>query len=321
MKNLILLLIFIQRISFAETFIQEKTNNQITQEFIKVPEKIRVALVLGSGGARAFAHIGVIEELVNAGIPIDLIVGCSSGAAVGAFFADAPNVENLKSVIWGIKSHLLFDFDFWNCRYGIYQGANIRKLLQEQLSVSTFDQLQIPLVVVTTDLNTGELVSLGDGEIGSAVQASCSIPFFYTPCEINGRILIDGGVINPVPVKVARDLGAELIIAVTLSEQLPEANAYPSHLIDVFSKSADIYFLWQHKVSAESADIIIRPSMTGVGTFRDHMKFDLYEAGKQAAREKIEDIKLLMNNHSVDLSQILPSGVKRTVQLPIYSPK
>lgn len=307
------------QILFAKAFSQEFLSQASPHEFTKVPERIRVALVLGSGGARAFAHIGVIEELVNAGIPIDLIVGCSSGAAVGAFFAHNPNIESLKSSIWSIKSHLLFDFDLWNFRYGLYQGASIRKLLQEQLSVSEFDQLQIPLIVVATDLNTGELVSLGGGEIAPAVQASCSIPFFYNPCEINGRVLIDGGVISPVPARVAKDLGAELVIAVTLSEQLPQFD--PAHLIDVFSKSADIYFLWQHKLSADFADIVIRPSMSGIGTFRDHLKQDLYEAGRQAAAEKIQDIKLLIDSQCQDACKTQNTDLKRIVKLPVYSPR
>lgn len=284
--------------------------------FIEVPERIRVALVLGSGGGRGIAHIGVIEELVNAGIPIDLIVGCSSGSAVGALYANNPDVEALKSTAWKVQTSHLFDFDFWRCRYGLYQGESLREMIRGELSVETFDKLQIPLVVAATDLMTGELVSLGEGDIASAIQASCSIPLIFSPCEINGRILIDGGVINPVPVAIAEDLGAEVIIAVDLSEHLPDG--IPNNFVEVFMRSAEILFLWQNEMCARPADIVIRPRTTGIGTFSDHLKFHLYTAGKTATQERIRDIQSLLESRGLD--QAPPSNSKRCVKLPVYNP-
>lgn len=253
-----------------------------------VPERIRVALVLGGGGVRGMAHVGVIEELVAANIPIDLIVGCSAGSIVGALYADNPCVEHIKRAVWQLKSDTIFDLDLLTCRYGLSQGKSFKRVLDEHLIAETFDELQIPLVVVTTDLYSGELITLGGGDLATSIQASCSIPFVFVPCDYLGRILVDGGVINPVPVKVAKDLGAEVVIAVDLCELLPKT--FPSNLFQVADRSAEIIFMWQNQICTQQADFVIRPKTCGVGTFNDKMKQLLYESGRRAAQEQIVEI-------------------------------
>lgn len=257
-----------------------------------MPENIRVALVLGSGGIRGMAHVGVLEELEAAGIPIDLIVGCSAGSLVGALYADNPSVEEIKCAVWRLKTDSLFDIDLWNCRYGLSQGRNMNRVLNDYLCAETFEDLKIPLVIVASDLYSGELVPIGSGDLAKAVQASCSIPFVFVPCEHMGRILVDGGVISPVPVKIACDLGAEIVIAVDLCELLPQT--FPTNLFQVASRSAEIAFMWQNQVCTRNADIIIRPKTCGVGTFNDKMKKEIYLSGKRAACEQIGNILELL---------------------------
>lgn len=257
-----------------------------------VPEKIRVALVLGSGGVRGMAHIGVLEELEAAGIQIDLIVGCSAGSIVGALYADNPCVREIKEAVWKIKSASMLDIDVWECRYGLCQGRSMRKVLNSYLHSENFEDLKIPLVIVASDLNSGELVPMGAGCVEKAVLASCSIPFVFVPCEHMGRVLVDGGVVNPVPVKIARDLGAEIIIAVDLCELLPRT--FPSNLFEVVTRSAEIAFMWQNESCSHHANVVIRPKTCDIGTFNDDMKCQLYEAGKRAAREKIVEIQELI---------------------------
>lgn len=254
-----------------------------------VPEKIRVALVLGSGGVRGMAHVGVIEELEAAGISIDLIVGCSAGSIVGALYADNPCASEIKEAVTRIKSASLLDVDIWDCHYGLCQGRSMRKVLHKYLRSETFDELKIPLVIVASDLNTGELVPIGAGSVEKAVQASCSIPFIFVPYEYMGRVLIDGGVVNPVPVKVARELGAEVIIAVDLCELLPKT--FCTNLFEVVTRAAEIAFMWQNEACSHHADVVIRPKTCDVGTFNDDLRPKIYEAGKRAAREKIPEIQ------------------------------
>jgi NTE family protein len=279
-----------------------------------VPEKIHIALVLGSGGVRGMAHVGVLEELEAAGIKVDLIVGCSAGSIVGALYADNPNVEAIKRAVWKLRTESMLDIELFNCRYGLSQGWHIRDILDYFLIAETFDQLQIPLVIVASDLNSGECVPIGSGDLCKAIQASCSIPFVFVPCKHMGRVLVDGGVINPVPVRVAKDLGAKIIIAVDLCEMLPKT--FPTNLFEVATRSAEIAFMWQNEVCTRNADVIIRPKTCGVGAFNDRMKSAIYKAGKHAAHEKIPLIKKLIaekceNNCSIDW---------KLVTLDTYSP-
>lgn len=259
-----------------------------------VPKDIRVALVLGSGGARGTAHLGVLEVLENAGIPIDLIVGCSAGSIVGALYADQPCVEKIRKAVWDIRTNSMLDIDLWNCRYGLSQGSSMHGVLDTYLCSETFEALRIPLIVVATDLHTAELVPMGSGDLVKAVQSSCSIPFVFVPSDHMGRIFVDGGTINPVPVKVAEDLGAQIIIAVDLCELLDRT--FPTNLFEVTTRSTEIAFMWQNERCTNQADVIIRPRTHGVGTFdsSNRTKWVLYEAGKKAAEEQLPLIKKLL---------------------------
>jgi NTE family protein len=279
-----------------------------------VPEKIRVALVLGSGGVRGMAHVGVLEVLEDAGIPIDIIVGCSAGSLVGALYADNPHVDAVKKAVAEMRTQSLLDINLWNCRFGLCQGKTLRKILCTYLTATTFEELKIPLITVATDLHSGELVPLASGNIIKAVEASCAIPFVFVPVELNGRILVDGGTINPVPVVIARDLDADIVIAVDLCELLP--STFPANLLGVASRSAEIAFLWQNEVCTRHADIVIRPKMCGVGTFNDQAKYTLYCAGREAALEALPHIQEILNNFSQPYK---PCTEKRTVQLHCYN--
>jgi len=281
-----------------------------------LPDNIRVALVLGSGGVRGMAHVGVIEELVAAGIEFDLIVGCSAGSIVGALYADHPDIELLKKSIWDIRAHSLLDFDISDCRYGLYQSRALHTVLDSYLHADRFEDLKIPLVIVASDLHSGECVPIGGGELVPAVQSSCSIPLVFAPCDHLNRALVDGGVINPVPAKVAGDLGAQYVIAVDLSELLDQTE--PTNLFQVASRSMEIAFMWQNQACARYADVVIRPKTCGVGTFNDKMKELLYEAGKQAAREKIPEIKASIA--ALELEKRVECGW-RLVEPTCYTPQ
>lgn len=285
-----------------------------------VPERIRVALVLGSGGVRGMAHVGVIEELVAAGIPIDIIIGCSAGSIVGALYADNPNIEEIKTAVWKLRTNALFDIELSQCRYGLSQTRCMHKVLDDHLNADTFEELQIPLIVVATDLDSGELVVIGSGDLPKAVQASCSIPFVFVPCKHMGRILVDGGVINPVPVRVAQDIGAEVIIAVDLSELLD--TTAPTHLFGIANRSAEIAFLWQNQGCCRGADVVIRPKTCDVGTFNESKKPELYQAGKAAAREHIPKILQLLSEWSQKECESTTSPYEwKMIQPRCYTPK
>jgi NTE family protein len=253
-----------------------------------VSKPVRLALVLGGGGAKGLAHVGVLEELEAAHIPIDLIVGCSAGSIVGALYADDPSTENLKSTLLDLNPNILIDFDIWHARYGLCQGRSLRRFLRANLDAECFDELKIPFFIVATDLYSAELITIGGGPIIPAVEASSSIPLVFVPVALHGRVFVDGGVIDPVPVQVAKQFDPEVIVAVDLGSLLPQT--LPTNLFGVASRSADIALLWQSEECVRDAHVVIRPELCGIGTFDDEFNEQIYQAGRVAAREALPKI-------------------------------
>lgn len=249
---------------------------------------IRLALVLGGGGVKGMAHIGVLEEFENAGIPIDAIVGCSAGSIVGAIYADCPNSHRAKRVLCPMKTCDLLDINLLNCRYGLVQGKCFRSFLHRTLSSKCFEELQIPLYVVATDVVEGELVTFSYGPIIPAVQASASVPFLFKPVIYCGRMLVDGGVADPIPVRTAKEIGAQIVVAVDLSDMLEKT--CPTGLFSIASRSAEIKLLLQSESCANGADFLIRPNLGDMGMFDDSNNEAVYQAGRKAAREVIPGI-------------------------------
>jgi NTE family protein len=229
---------------------------------LKKSHRKTVALVLGSGSSRGWAHIGVIEALEEAGIPIDFISGCSLGSYVGAIYASG-SLASLKNFVLRMDGRKVFSyFDVVFPRSGLLDGTKkVTELFSMHTSVRRFSELKIPVMMVATDLHRGEKVVLKSGELLPALRASMSVPGLFAPARIKGRWLIDGGVVDPVPVGVARATEADLVIAVDLNSgiasrrqarraarktasQEPERLKYNSELM---TKLAD------HYASAEDA--------------------------------------------------------------------
>jgi NTE family protein len=257
------------------------------------PDCIRVALVLGGGGAKGMSHVGVLAELERAGIPIDVIVGCSAGSIVGALYADCPHACHLKHLLKPLRTWDILDINVWYGRYGLGQGGALRRFLRRHLSCRCFEELRIPLYIVATDLLAGESVCLSSGSIIPAVHASSAVPFVFSPVYFHKRWLVDGGVSDPVPVKTAKELGADIVVAVDLSGLLP--SKCPTNLFGVATRSAEIKFLLQSESCVQGADVVIRPELGDMGLFDDKDPENVYEAGCKAAREAIPKIIELLS--------------------------
>lgn len=261
------------------------------------PEKpIRLALVLGGGGARGIAHLGVLEEFEQAGIPIDAIVGCSAGSIVGALYADCPNARYVRKLLHPLRKWDILDINIWYCRYGLVQGRSLRNFLWYNLKSHHFEDLKIPLYIVATDIKAGQLVTFSSGPIIPAVHASSAVPFVFAPVSYHGRLLVDGGVANPIPVSIAKELDASVIVAVDLSELLPKT--CPTNLFGVATRSAEIKFLLQSESCAKGADVVIKPDLGAIGMFDDKYNNQMFEAGRQAAREVIPRILELLEERT-----------------------
>ncbi len=182
--------------------------------------KDKVGLVLGSGAARGLSHIGVIKALREKGISVDLITGTSIGALIGACFAGHGSIDEFEQLILNIdwkKLIGLIDFNFVLMQKGFVRGRRVSEFLRTFIGDIQFSDLKIPLAVVAADVNTGEQVVIKNGSVVEAVRASISLPGTFVAAKKDNRFLIDGGVVNPVPVDIAREMGAAFVIACDVS--------------------------------------------------------------------------------------------------------
>lgn len=264
--------------------------------FIKKRKKI--ALVLGSGGARGLAHIGVIKTLVKYKVPIDLIIGSSSGALIGALFAQTGEVESVENIVNELThkdiARVLLD-PSW--KGGLIKGEKTLETLKKYFSNKKIEDLKIPFFAVATDLLTAKEVVFSKGDVAEAVRASISIPLIYNPVLFENRTLVDGGVSCPVPVEVALDKGAEKIIAVNLdgvyfSEKKESINRLNS-TIEILK---DSYFALRYnlaKKEVRAADVVIEPEMKFVGSFDFIGGKEAIMAGEKATEKKMREIRRL----------------------------
>ena len=283
------LLVFL---SSCETKINLPDNPSPIPEILP-PHFVRLALVLGGGGAKGMSHIGVLAEFEKAGIPIDVIVGCSAGSIIGALYADCPNAGYIKQLLRPLRTWDILDINIWYGRYGLVQGGALRRFLKRHLSVRCFEELKIPLYVVATDVIAGKLICINSGPIIPAVHASSAIPFIFSPVYLYQRWLVDGGVADPVPVRTAKKTGAAIIVAVDLSGLL--LKTCPTNLFGIATRSAEIKFLLQSESCVQGADVVIQPELGDMGLFDDRNPQNVYEAGRKAAREAIPKIKELLS--------------------------
>ncbi len=180
----------------------------------------KVGLALGSGSARGWAHIGVLEALEDNQIPVDYIAGTSIGAFVGSVYA-AGEIASLNEFALGMNWRMVLSyFDVVFPKSGFLDGKKVHALFSMHTQARTFDDLRIPVKMVATDLNTGQVVILDEGNIIDSIRASVSVPGVFTPVRRGKQLLVDGGLVNPIPVDIVREMGAEVIIAVDLNTGL-----------------------------------------------------------------------------------------------------
>ena len=261
----------------------------------KEPENVKVVLVLSSGGFRGVAHIGVLEVLEENNIEVDLIVGSSAGSFIGAFYADEPNAQAIKEKLMPAGYKELVDPHWLNAvrapfyPTGPIRGRKLTTFMHRNLNAKNFEDLKIPLIVVTTSMLDNQMVLLQTGPIIPAVHASTALPPYFAPVNVYANRFVDGAVIAPVPVNVARKYEPELVIAVDISKRPSLAEL--KNAFQLTGRALDISFYELAKRQANTADIVIRPDIIGYGPFDDGYNDEFYEAGRRAALVKIEEIK------------------------------
>ena len=212
----------------------------------------KVGLALGSGSARGWAHIGVIRALTEAGIHVDYIAGTSIGSLVGAVYASG-GIGTLENVVLQFDwKQIAYFFDVVLPKSGLLDGKRVSAFIRSHIKGKNIEELSIPFCAVATDLGTGNEVILKQGDIIEAVRASISVPGIFTPVKKNGTILVDGGLVNPVPVSVARQMGADFVIAVDLNHNIVGRKkskiSTPDSKAELFEKKNGLLSVQRHKI-------------------------------------------------------------------------
>jgi NTE family protein len=251
----------------------------------------KIGLALGSGGARGFAHVGVLKALENADIKVDYIAGSSMGALVGAFYGAGHNPDSLYKMATMFKRKYYLDYTV--PKMGLISGNKIRQLVRVLTHGKQLENLVPPLSVVATDLLKGEKVVYQKGSIADAVRASISIPGIFVPFQIEDRLLVDGGVIDRVPVSVVKDMGAEVVIGVDISHYNNEAKV--SSLFDVFWQSIDIMQREMVKHIELNVDILIRPMVEQFSPTTFTNVEEIIRIGEDATKQKIGEINRVIH--------------------------
>ncbi|OLS41992.1 esterase [Bacillus sp. MRMR6] len=247
----------------------------------------KIGLVLGSGGARGFAHLGVIKVLKEAGIPIHLIAGSSMGALVGSFYGAGIEIDHLYKLSTAFKRKYFLDFTV--PKMGFIAGKRVKEFIKVFTHGKNIEELDLPVGIVATDLLTGEKVVFTQGPVAEAVRASISIPGIFVPEKYNGRILIDGGVSDRVPVSVAKEMGADFIIAVDVSGV--ERNAEMTSIYDVIMQSIDIMQKEIINNRAIASDIMIRPPVETYSSRAFTNIEEIIKLGEEETYKHLEEIK------------------------------
>lgn len=215
----------------------------------------KIALVLGGGGTRGFAHVGVIKALEAQGIVPDIIVGTSVGSAIGALYAAGYTGFQLQEMAIPMKEERVVDWSWPN--RGLFTGKPLQNYINQAVKMAPMEKLHRTFAVVATDLASGDKVVFRTGNTGLAVSASCAVPGVFQPVVINGKSYVDGGLVSPVPVDEARAMGADFVIAVDISNS-PKNNKTDS-TVDVLMQSFDIMSQTINRYELANADVIIRP--------------------------------------------------------------
>jgi NTE family protein len=251
--------------------------------------KPKVALVLGAGSARGLAHIGVLQVLLEKQIPFDLIVGSSMGAMVGTIYACGANIYMLDKMVEYMNTRILFDIGV--PRMGFVSGKRVSDFLDLVTKKKSFAELDFPVAVVATDLITGETVVLDEGMVAEAVRASISLPGIFAPVVKGDMVLVDGAVSDRLPIKVAQDRGADLVIAVDVTFGSGKKTAI-KNTMDVILTSLDIMSKIHFDSIFSHADILIQPAVGHINPRDFDRSREVVDLGRKATEEKVEDIML-----------------------------
>ena len=255
------------------------------------PRKIRIGLALGGGAARGFAHIGVIKALEAQGIYPDIVVGTSAGSVVGALYAAGSNGFALQRTAMEMDEATISDWalPLFGKSSGVLKGEALQAYVNKAVHNVPMEKLKLAFGAVATDLNTGQPILFQRGNTGQAVRASSAVPSVFQPVRIGSHAYVDGGLVAPVPVRFAREMGADFIIAVNISTQTDAQAAVSS--LEVLMQTFSIMGQRLNHYELKDADIVITPSLGTMGGADFNGRNLAILAGEQAAAAVMPQLK------------------------------
>ncbi|UFJ42066.1 patatin-like phospholipase family protein [Brevibacillus humidisoli] len=258
---------------------------------MEAKQRPKVGLALGAGGARGLAHIGVLKAFEDRHVPVDFVAGSSMGSFIGALYANGIQPHMMEKLALHLKRKHWLDITVPNL--GFVAGEKVKQLIQLLTHGKKIEELKIPLAVVATDIETGERVVFREGPIDQAVRASISIPGIFVPERVGDRLLVDGGVIDRVPITVAREMGADIVIAVDVAQF--DVKIEVNSIFDVIAQTIDVMEreILRHRML--SADMVIRPNVGHYSSIAYSGVAEIIAEGERMALEHVEQIKQLMD--------------------------
>lgn len=255
------------------------------------PKPAKIALVLGAGASKGFAHIGVLKVLESNKVPIHLIVGTSIGSVIGSLYAYGYNAFQIQKMSFSIETGDVLDYTLPD--NGFIKGEKLEEFVNKNLKNTPIEKLRIPFYAVSTDLQTGREVVFGKGNTGTAVRASCSIPGVFRPVKIADKMYVDGGVVSPVAVEAARRHGADYVIAVDVSSEIEYG--LPENTIETILQSINIMYSKLAAIQLSKADVVIQPKVGHIGSGDFSKRHEAILEGEKATLEALPRLIALIN--------------------------
>lgn len=252
----------------------------------------KIGLVLGSGGLRGMAHIGVLKVLEEEKIPISYIVGCSIGSLVGGLYASGYSSERLERMAQRLKRSEWIDFGF--SRMGLFSGKKILTAIDKMTCQQMIEETRVPLYIVATDLYRGKEVVIRKGNLAEAIRASTAVPGIFEPFAQDGTLYVDGALVDPMPINAARMLGADIVVGVDLmhGSNVPVVeNAF-----DVVLQSLEVVQRQLGREKYKNADMMIYPAVSHVSQSDFDKISECILAGERAMRDGADELKRLIGS-------------------------
>ncbi len=266
---------------------------------VQPPKPARVALVLGAGASRGFAHIGVLKVLETHGVPVHMIVGTSAGSFVGSLSAYGYSAFQIQKTALAIEKDEIIDLAVPD--NGFVKGERLEAFVNRMLGNTPIERMKTPLFIVAASVPSGRETVFGRGNTGTAVRSSCAIPGVFRPVRIQDATYVDGGVVSPVAVDAALQQGADIVIAVDITAD--RDTQPPQGTIDTILQSIGIMYSRLSAVQLARADIVIRPKVGHIGSSDFSKRHEAILEGEKAASEALPAIRALLASRGVEISQ------------------